>query len=724
MRTLDPSVGLASELDPVSRVVLEFEAAWRSDVPPPIDRFRDRFGPDEVRCGLAELVRADLQNRYRRGDRPAAREYLDRFPELAEEGRALSLIYEEYCLRAEAEGPLDASDFCRAYPTWRDSLASQLAYHRDLSRAVEPIDEAPEFPGPGDRFAEYELVDILGRGGSARVFLAHSTHLGGRPVALKVGPNRGGEPKILGKLDHANIVPVQAMVVDPATGLRGLCMPYRPGLALDELIRRFRREGPPARARAVRALVDPDGAEANAPGWADFPEAGTYPDAVAWVGLKVARALAYAHSRGFFHRDVKPENVLLNGRDGPQLIDFNLAHDPDSADRAHAAQRGGTLPYMAREQLEAFLDPAKWGRVDGRADLFSLGLVLRELLTLEAPPRPSVHLDLPRAVNAMIRAREAPRPPIRRANRGVPHALAAIVAKCLAPSAADRYAEAADLATDLTLYLSRRPLLYAKNPSRVEPVLNGLRRHRVAVAVAVAVLATGAALLILANRSRGGLDQAPTQEGLLALERAVADEAAGRQAEASARIAGAANRADAIRSFLEAVRQPPRVARPQDRPRQGLREGRLPRRRRADLSPGPGPRPRPDRRVRRTGQRRAPPRESRRRGRVLRPVHRDRRAVADLGVPRQPAEVSPQPRLRVDRPGRQGLRQGAFRRSPGPLPATPSATLGAGSSRASATRRRALAIRSFAYDLEFARLGRRDGSKGLGRSEFRFRLQQ
>ena len=65
MRTLSPSVGLASELDPVSRVVLEFEEAWRSGGPPPLDRFRDRFGPDEAPCGLAELVKADLQHRYR-----------------------------------------------------------------------------------------------------------------------------------------------------------------------------------------------------------------------------------------------------------------------------------------------------------------------------------------------------------------------------------------------------------------------------------------------------------------------------------------------------------------------------------------------------------------------------------------------------------------------------------------------------------------------------------
>ena len=93
MRTLAPSLRPASELDPVSRVVLEFEEAWRSG-PPPLDRFRDRFDDDEAPFGVAELVKADLQNRYRLGERPDAREYLDRFPELVEGGQALSLIYE------------------------------------------------------------------------------------------------------------------------------------------------------------------------------------------------------------------------------------------------------------------------------------------------------------------------------------------------------------------------------------------------------------------------------------------------------------------------------------------------------------------------------------------------------------------------------------------------------------------------------------------------------
>ena len=563
MRTLAPSLSLAEELDPVSRVVLEFEEAWRSG-PPPLDRFRARLG-DDAPYGLAELVKADLQNRYRRGERPAAREYLDRFPELATEGgRALSLIYEEYCLRVEAKERIDASEFCRDYPTWRDSLESQLAYHHDLSRAVEAPaeDVGPEFPAPGERFGEYELIRYLGEGASAHVYLAGLASLGGRLFALKVSRDRGIEPEVLGKLDHPNIVPVIASIIDPATGLRGLVMPYRPGLPLDKVIRRLRREGLPGRARALRAMVDhdpdPEDKDGARPGWSGFPDDAAYADAVAWVGLKVARALAHAHGLGFYHRDVKPENILLNGRDGPLLIDFNLAHDPASASEARQAQRGGTLPYMAREHLEAFRDPALWPRVGGRADLFSLGLVLRELLTLQPPVRPPDALPLPRALNAMIQAREAAQPPIRRANPLVPHALGAIVAKCLAASPDDRYASAAALAEDLARYLARRPLKHTTNPSRAESALNSLRRQRAAIAVAAAALAIAVPTQKWLTAPPSALQNAQSVETPAVLEEAAAAEAEGREADANEMITRAVKHGDAVRSFQAAAKRHPR----------------------------------------------------------------------------------------------------------------------------------------------------------------------
>ena len=87
---------------------------------------------------------------------------------------------------------------------------------------------------------------------------------------------------------------------------------------------------------------------------------------------------------------------------GPQLLDFNLAESPHSADNANAALHGGTLPYMAPEQIEAFLDPDRWAAVGAAADVYSLGLVLRELLTGQLPDLPKKGVPTARAMRELL----------------------------------------------------------------------------------------------------------------------------------------------------------------------------------------------------------------------------------------------------------------------------------------------------------------------------------
>jgi serine/threonine protein kinase len=485
-----------ADKDPIDRAIRAYQIQCESGEPS-LERFWDGMGPAKSTSTLAALVKFDIRRRFRDGARPRAAEYLDRFPILAETGDGVvSLVYEEFCLLEESgEGP-DSQDFCEAYSRWRDSLQSQLAYHRELSRAVGAEIPSVKFPSPGEGFGRYQLRSILGTGGVARVYLATEDDLGGRKLAIKVSASYGQEPSILGKLDHKNIVPILT-VAESESGLRGICMPYRPGITLEELIRRIGRGTPPRSARSVWEATEPRETSADIvadevrSGWVGFPIARSFSEAVAWIGLALADALSYLHGQGVFHRDIKPANVLLAYRDGPQLLDFNLAQDPSAPEHVNVALKGGTLPYMAPEQLKAFLDPDGWDRVGAAADLYSLGLVLKELVTGQPPEVPDSKSSVPRGVQSLLDRRFAGQTSIREINPAVPPALASIIEKCLAADPAGRHASASDLASDLRLFLERKPLEHAPNTSRAERAVNWFLRHRSRLASAgltVAVL--------------------------------------------------------------------------------------------------------------------------------------------------------------------------------------------------------------------------------------------
>src|SRR5262249_37821283 len=198
---------------------------------------------------LAALIKADLRLRFDQGQTPTAAGYLRSYPELrACQSRVLSLVYEEFCLSEERGFAPEAEAFCERYPELKSALASQLRYHRVLSKAAGVSRTLPRFPEPGENFEEFHLLSDLGRGGTSRVFLPRDLSLGGKQVALKVTLDRGQEPKVQGPLDHPHIVPVNAVIYPTEGELFGLSMPFRPGLPLDEVIRRAKPEKCPPRA--------------------------------------------------------------------------------------------------------------------------------------------------------------------------------------------------------------------------------------------------------------------------------------------------------------------------------------------------------------------------------------------------------------------------------------------------------------------------------------------
>ena len=424
--------------------VVEYWAAWRGN---------------HSLLLLTALIKADLGHRFRRGERPTVAEYFERFPQLVQDKeRALSLVYEEFCLLEENQADPSVSEFCRRYEPWRDSFISQLGYHREFSQVVGSDRPLVKFPEVGERFATYQLCELLGTGGVAHVYRA-TDDLGGRQVVLKVSASVSLEPSILARLEHSNIVPILTVAESPERGLSGICMPYRPGITLESILTRYSVENVPRRASFLADTLElakwnPESEES---GWKDFPIKGNYTEAVAWLGLALARALAYLHHREIYHRDIKPANILLAHKQGPLLFDFNLAHSPHDPLQAQAAFNGGTLPYMAPEQLKAFLDPTEWSSVGASADIYALGLVLREMVIGRKPELPRREMPLTRAIQDLHDRRPELLASTRLIRPEIPPSLDAIILKCLRIKPADRYRDASELAKDLQRFLKRQP---------------------------------------------------------------------------------------------------------------------------------------------------------------------------------------------------------------------------------------------------------------------------
>jgi serine/threonine protein kinase len=402
---------------------------------------------------LVERIKEELRAGFAHGERPAARDYLERLPLLREDHSvALSLIYEEFCLLEEAGECLEPEDFCRRYPRWKDSLELQLKIHRDFSAAAACAPSPPRLLEPGEWFDGFRIDSILGRGGTSQVYLAREDAMGGRAVALKVTPDRGPEPGIMGGLDHPRIMPAFSACRVPDRGLRGLCMPYRPGAPLDALARRSQPLKDSHGAAAFRSILDLRPAPGAAPppwldgpGWHGYPANGSYEDAVAWIVMAVAEAISHIHSCGVIHRDIKPSNVYVAARDGPLLFDFGFARSLGIGE----ALPGGTPAYMAPEHLRAFLDPRGWDEIGPAADIYALGLTLLELLLGKPPEVPSGSPSGPRMARMLLEQRASPCWPARITAVGLPPAMAEIVRRCLAPAPAERYADAGDVAREL-----------------------------------------------------------------------------------------------------------------------------------------------------------------------------------------------------------------------------------------------------------------------------------
>jgi serine/threonine protein kinase len=486
--------------------IVELTETWKKNGPPALQQIESiwfRYSPGRSTRFLVELIKADQAARVKRGIQTGLDDYLRHFSVLDDGSYAVSLAYAEFCNRQEAGQNPSINAFCEKYRDWGNSIRQQLELHQLLSIPSNELARseaaARHFPRSGETIDHFDLVSELGRGGSARVFLARDTSLAGRYVALKISADRSTEPEILARLEHPHIVPVLS-VHDAEDGLRLICMPYRGELTLDDLLAHHVGDKSNPRRSAsdliqlIRDHPKTAGSVATLPerddGLDGFPHRGSFERAVAWIGWKLADALAHAHAQGIFHRDIKPANVLFSLRSGPQLLDFNMARDPNALAQVEDRIRGGTLPYMAPEQLAAFHDTTLWQEIGVRSDIYSLGLVLRELVQGERSGMPlSPKAPVAEQVSTLLRERSKPWKSLTSTGRGISHGFDAIIDKCLAFAPAHRYSSADALAEDFRRLLNQKPLKTAENKSLRERMLIRLRPLRLTLIPAAILLA-------------------------------------------------------------------------------------------------------------------------------------------------------------------------------------------------------------------------------------------
>ncbi len=367
--------------------------------------------------------------------------------------------------------------------------------HRSDPQAAEGLAEAlTGLPGPDTTFLGFYLVEELGRGAFGRVFLARQEALARRAVVLKISAERFDESQLLAQLQHTNIVPIYSL--HRAGPLQAVCMPYFGATTLADVLRDLQKHPSwPQHGKALASTLalrkqstmraqpaGPSAATEKPPApprgesaaWLRQLEEMSHVEVVLRLAAQLADGLAHAHERGIVHRDLKPANVLLTDDGRPMLLDFNLAADSKLRGTAAAAVVGGTLPYMAPEQLEAF--DTGTGSVDGRGDLYALGIIVYELLTGRLPFPPGTG-ELSTVV-ARARADRRGLPALmRRVNRAVTPAVEAIVRRCLEPDPARRYQSARELKEDLDRHLNDEPLKHASDRSLLERLGKWRRKH-------------------------------------------------------------------------------------------------------------------------------------------------------------------------------------------------------------------------------------------------------
>lgn len=367
----------------------------------------------------------------------------------------------EFIDRKESGESLGVEAFVSQHPEGGDELRRALAdfaHVEDLFPSEDLLQENPEAIGP------YRVVRDLGRGGMGRVFEVRHEERPDEALALKqLHPLIANAPRalerfrregeLLATIDHPGIVKVRAV--------QAVATP--PFLVMDLV------DGG-SLASAVGAARD-----SKATRHVELPGPGNSFENIARFVASMARAVEAMHTKGLLHRDLKPANVIVDERGQPILIDFGLAVHEGSETVTASGDLLGTPHYMAPEQ-------ARGERADPRTDVYGLGAVLYELLTLRTPHPGREPLEV------LHHIAHRPVASISQTNPAVPQTLRRITARAMAWKAGRRYATAGELAADLEAFLAGEPTS-AKDLRVVESIENFVRfQPRAAALIGVLLL--------------------------------------------------------------------------------------------------------------------------------------------------------------------------------------------------------------------------------------------
>ncbi len=310
------------------------------------------------------------------------------------------------------------------------------------SVAVTPPPDAPYAQGEelvGTLLAErYEILELLGQGGMGAVYKTRDTELG-RLVALKlIRADLASNPEILRRfkqelilareVTHRNVIRI--FDLGQAKGFKFITMEFVEGRDLRAVLRE-RGKLPPE--ETVRIIA------------------------------QVCRALESAHAAGVVHRDLKPQNIMLDAKDRVYVMDFGIAHSLETPGMTQTGVLMGTPEYMSPEQ-------AKGIKVDARSDLFALGIIFYEMLTAISPYKADTSL-----ATLLKRTQERPPPPAE-VDPAIPKAISDVVMKCLEIDRDQRYSTAREILEDLghemptsvrTVAPTRPPIAAAAKPAEV-----------------------------------------------------------------------------------------------------------------------------------------------------------------------------------------------------------------------------------------------------------------